>query len=310
MANPQLPKPIPETGSAGSSMMTAAPGFAIATIPTCLDGIPTSIVTFCTRGWKAFPFPSGDRPARISSRGPSRKQFWRPGPAEAAKAFKGNAAFLYEGLYLGFLWVFERPEKKADQKADAELVFSRDGIRWQRLFPGDYFLPRGAAGTWDCEGVLPVAPVVHDDRIWIYYSGWNHPYSGKSLGPVQNGWIENGQRKQGAIGLATLRLDGFVSFDAGEEGGTLTTKDLKPSGSLVVNADVRGELRVELLDAEGKVMRGYSAAECQPIRSDGLRHVVQWEGGAGFEFLSGRLVRLGFQLRDASLYAFSFRERP
>ena len=54
-----------------------------------------------------------------------------PTPADGGKDFKGNAVFLYEGLYLGMLWVFDH-----NRSAEAELTVSRDGIEWQRVSPG------------------------------------------------------------------------------------------------------------------------------------------------------------------------------
>ena len=76
-----------------------------------------------------------------------------PDADEAHLQFKGMAAFHYEGLYLGMLWVFEGEPRRSE----AELTFSRDGVSWQRLFPGTAFLELGQSGEWDCENVLPVA---------------------------------------------------------------------------------------------------------------------------------------------------------
>ncbi len=54
---------------------------------------------------------------------------------EEGKHFKGLAAFLYEDLYLGWLWIFY-----GRRSADAELVLSRDGIRWHRISPTGFLL--------------------------------------------------------------------------------------------------------------------------------------------------------------------------
>jgi hypothetical protein len=238
------------------------------------------------------------------------------GASDPNKDFKGLAAFLYADLYLGMLWVFE-----GNNSAQAELASSRDGVGWQRVSPGEMFLPQGGPESWDSNGILAVAPVVHGDRIYFYYAGWNVPYTDDkvvkmpdgTIGPpnaalrhVRDGWIENGKRKQWAIGLATLRLDGFVSLRAGREAGTLTTKLIElPKGSLVLNADVRGELRAEILDELGNPVPGYGVKDCQPIRSDGMRHIVHWKNKASQE-LQGRHVQLRFTLRDGDLYSFWF----
>ena len=225
-----------------------------------------------------------------------------PTSADRGKDFKGLAAFVYGDVYLGFLWVFER-----NQTADAELAFSRDCLRWQRISPGEFFFRRGPPGSWDSEMILPVAPVVFADKIWIYYSGWNLPYTEQAMERAQAGWVEDGRRMQRAIGLATLRLDGFVSLDAGEQLGTLTTKALEvPGGRLMVNAAVRRELRAEILDDSAKVLPGYSVVDCEPIRADGIEQTIRWKGKPNLNALRGKSIKLRFLLSDGSLYAFWF----
>jgi hypothetical protein len=223
-----------------------------------------------------------------------------PEASDGGKDFKGNAAFMYEDVYLGMLWVFDH-----NKTAEAELTFSRDGLTWQRVFPGNYFFPRGKPGLWDSLMILPNAPVIHQDKIWIYYAGWNMPYSEAAIEKAEAGWFENGQRLQRAIGLATLRLDGFVSVNAGQETGSVTTRHLKLMGdSLFVNASVRGELRVEILDESNQAIPGYSAADCDPLRGDKLRHRVNWRGKANLSRLRGKQVKLRFFLREGDLYSF------
>jgi hypothetical protein len=230
-----------------------------------------------------------------------------PSPTEPDANFKGVTAFFYEDLYLGFLYNFKLNPTTRIQVAEAELAMSRDGVKWHRVSPGESCFRLGPAGSWESDGVFPVAPVVHEDRIWVYYNAWNVPYGGEQEKRVESGWIENGVRKQYAIGLATLRLDGFVSLDAGRQPGSLTTKPLEvPGGSLEVNADVRGELRVELLDEADRPLAGYAAADCQVVRSDSLRHVIRWKRGVNLDELRGKSVKVRFTLRDGALYAFKF----
>ncbi len=151
------------------------------------------------------------------------------------------------------------------------------------------------------------APIVRDGQIWFYYGAWNHPYSRDAMERVQQGWLEEEKRMQRAIGLATLRLDGFVSLSAAGNPGTVTTKTfLLPGGSLFVNADVRGELRAELLDSEGRILAGYSAEDCVPIRIDGIRQMIRWDRAIQLDSLQSWAVRLRFHIRDTDLYAFWF----
>ncbi len=227
-----------------------------------------------------------------------------PRPGEIGADFKGLAAFAYGDLYLGWLWVF-----KERKNADAELAFSRDGVEWQRPRPGRFFFSRGNGSSWDSEWILPVAPVVHEDKIWIYYTGSNLPYSSAALEKVQAGWVKDGQRVQQAIGLATLRLDGFVSLHASRNGGDMTTRPMKVTGRrLRVNAHIQDELKVEILDGTGRPRAGFAAQNCEPIRADGLRHEVCWKGSVDLAPLRGQEVQLRFVIRDGNLYSFWFEE--
>jgi len=229
-----------------------------------------------------------------------------PDPDESQRHFKGLASFLYEGVYLGWLWVFE---KSGDEwvRADSELAFSRDGIQWSRPFPGGFILSKGEPGSWDSELSIPVAPVIYDGKLWTYYWGENIPYGRESLKKIQEGWIEEGERKQRATGLAQLRLDGFVSLTTSTKDATVTTRTLVPvEGRLTVNANTRGQLRVEILDRMGDPIPGFGAMDCDPVMTDSLAHVISWKGQTSLSQLQGRKIQIRFHLRDSDLYAFQF----
>ena len=229
-----------------------------------------------------------------------------PGPAEPDLHFKGLAAFLYEDLYLGWLWVFERGAKEFVAAA-AELAVSRDGIHWNRPFPGSFVLERGEDPAWDSQLSIPVAPVVHDQRIWCYYWGENMPYTMDAIRKVKDGWVQDGRRIQRATGLATLRLDGFVALSAKGDGSVTTRRLETPGGRLTVNARAGGELRAEVLDENGKVIPGYGFRQCSPIRGDSLHHDVTWGSGAGLVPRRKAGIQIRFHMRDTDLYAFQFR---
>ncbi|MGH8018454.1 MAG: hypothetical protein ACREIA_09220 [Opitutaceae bacterium] len=242
-----------------------------------------------------------------------------PAPAEKGVNFMGLATFQYEGLYLGLIRVRAHTDKGRWARAYVELASSRDGIHWTRFSSGSPFFQEGDAGQWDSEMVTMPAPVVRDGKLWFYYTGQNHPFGKAPLLKVQAGWVENGRRMESAIGLATLRQDGFVSLDAGNETGSMVTKPLivpdgSPGGGLRINAAVRGELRVEILDPSGRVLPGFQASDCRPIKTDALNHAVHWdqelnledENRPSLDALKGKPVRLRLWLRDGSLYSFRF----
>ena len=213
--------------------------------------------------------------------------------------FYNLAAFRYEGVYFGLLSVFhtdptEEGPYRMKGHTDVELVCSRDGIDWQRPVQGAPFIPRGVEGEFDSLQIYSgCAAVVMKDEIRIYYSGLDVPHE-----------ISD----HSSVGLVTLRRDGFFSLDADSSYGMMTTKPLTFSGQrLVINAEVNGgSLTVELLDAEGKVIPGYSQADCQVILGDYLEQEVRWSGTSDIRSLQGRSVRLRFGLKKAKLFAFQF----
>jgi hypothetical protein len=112
--------------------------------------------------------------------------------------------------------------------------------------------------------------------------------------------IPGRDRDAGAICLAVLRRDGFVSLDAGEHKGTVLTKPFKlPGGKLLVNVDARhGELQVEVFSGDESVV-----ARSEPLSGDLLREPVKWAEGEIADF-KGQTVALRFTLRNGQLYSF------
>ena len=87
-----------------------------------------------------------------------------------------------------------------------------------------------------------------------------------------------------------LRPDGYVSVEAESYApGVLTTHRFRQEsgGTVTVNADASaGELRYEVLEDTGAPIPGFTAAECDPIRTDTFDTPLTWRGGAGWPGLS------------------------
>jgi len=105
-----------------------------------------------------------------------------------------------------------------------------------------------------------------------------------------------------------FRIDGFVSAHA-DAAGTITTKTFTFTGSqLSLNVVSKGVTLVELQDADGMPMTGFTLADCIPITADAIEHVVKWKAGSDVSALVGKPVRLRFVMTDADLYSFRFRD--
>jgi hypothetical protein len=93
--------------------------------------------------------------------------------------------------------------------------------------------------------------------------------------------------------------------------GMLTTRPVRFSRShLFVNADLQGgELRVEVLDQQGRGLPAFSRDACEPVRTSGTRQPVTWRGSS-LATLAGKPVRFRFILSAGSLYAFWVSDSP
>jgi len=169
------------------------------------------------------------------------------------------------------------------------LARSRDGENWQR--DREPFLDRNhTPGTWDHAMAWADSQVLIANHLLVYYGG----YAGGHK-------VERFMERQ--IGLARLLKDRYVAWEARGIRGALRTRLLLANASgLTVNADVRGELRVRVLNERGQPVRGFDWKDCRAIKGDSVSHL-----GSRVRPLSalrGRCVRLEFRIWNGRLYAF------
>ena len=199
------------------------------------------------------------------------------------------------GLWIGLVKVLRDDLKAPDTPQGAygvgytTLAWTRDGRHWVRD-TAPYFRPDPAPGAWDhahawLDFQLPVG-----DEVYLYYGGYTNGHK-----------VNRFEERQ--IGLVRIPRDRYVSRDAGSEEGTLTTPPVILDGNkMTVNADVKGQLRVRLLGADGNPIPGFDATDCKSTRGDGVAQAVQWKGSLAA--LRDKPVRVEFLLRDARLYGF------
>ncbi len=221
----------------------------------------------------------------------------------------------YEGIHFALMAVLEWP---ADVSEGTEtdhvtrhersienyyIATSRDAISWdfRWVYAGQPLVPRGPSGAWDKDMIFPTSHIVtFKDRHWIYYGGTNERHGAAE----KDVWFE----RDGTLGLAWLRLDGFVGLRAGEEPGWVKTRPFKLEGKrLEVNVDARegGTISIEVLDEAGQAIEGFSRNEAMPYPSvDELRLRPRWGQRDDLSALAGRTIRLRFHLQNAVLYAF------
>jgi len=208
----------------------------------------------------------------------------------------GSATFPYEGQWVSLPQIHRSLPHLA--YIDIAIAHSRDGQNWRR--EKELVLPRGGIGEWDrFNQCASTRPVCIGDELWVYYSGRlyrhgeYHRYTElKDTGPHHIG-----------IGLATLRLDGWCSLQAGFDGGEVVTKPIiLPAGDLFINAKSDwGEVVVEVLETNGNII---NKVKSMPVIGDSVRLKVQWQEDNSLEHLVGKSVKLRFIIKNALLYSW------
>jgi len=200
----------------------------------------------------------------------------------------------YESVLIGLFDIWRGQNTNRPKPNDLVLGTSRDGFHWYRPNREPLIPVSERKGDWNWGNVQSAGGccLVVGDELWFYVSGRQGVEGSNGSGVC-------------ATGIAVLRRDGFASMDAADRPGTLTTRPVTFTGKhLFVNAQVRGGLRVEVLDRAGKVIAPFTRANCRPVAGDSTRCRVQWQGTQDLAALVGQPVRFRFHLRDGSLYAF------
>lgn len=199
----------------------------------------------------------------------------------------------------GFIALVEIYHKNIE-RLDTQLAYSRDGLDWRRVQGRTAVLPRGGEGAWDSHWVVPTLnpPIPWGDRVLI-------PYVGAA---TKHG---SGGRHRRGIGLASIRLDGWVSLEAGRTEGLLVTHALsaeKPM-ALEINADVYGGyLAVEVISAvpgrEHQPVPGYEAAKSRVEKLDAVRHRIAWGERTVVAPVEGGKCHLRISVYQGSLFSY------
>ena len=221
----------------------------------------------------------------------------------------GMPVFPYQGLYVGQPWIYNaryfrfgeysveklhEAQEDSPRTMDVQLAWSWDLVNWTRPSVRREFIPRGEKGMWDSGMIVTaLAPVVIGDELCYYYGGCDG--------------VHDQPRVQAAIGLATLRLDGFCSMRAGEaEGWLITRREPFHEPTVAINARTtgRGFVTAEILDRHNRVVPGYSRVDCQSFTGDSVRHVLTWKAGPFAAAQTQSDYKLRFWLKSADLYSY------
>jgi hypothetical protein len=193
-------------------------------------------------------------------------------------------AGIWWGLLAPFLW---------NDKYASEIAWSRDGWNFERLPARQHLIEFGGEGAWDHSMIVCTPRWVEvGDEWWLYYAGFDGAHNDAAA-------------RTGAIGLAKLRKEGFISQHGPKTGGVVCTRTMRwPGGALLANADAHaGSMQVRASDELRKPIPGFDYGDMPAFTGDKIAHEVKW-GGKSLDDLKGKVIRLEFLLKDADLYTF------
>lgn len=230
---------------------------------------------------------------------PSDKEPRHPEFPEVDPGIYNFDAIAYESIMLGLYSVWQGPENGVcaklgiQKKNEIFLGYSRDGFHFYRPSFKPFMAVNETDGAWNWGNMQSIngVPLVVGDSLYFYSSG-------RQRNKIM--WDS-----YTSTGLATLRRDGFVSLH-GDKGGYLVTEKICFDGKyLFVNADVKGTLAVEILDADGNPLKGFTKKDCVLMKkADKTKQLVTWKKQQDIAALAGKTVRLKFYLDNADIYAF------
>lgn len=212
-----------------------------------------------------------------------------------APAIYNQDATPYESIMLGFFSVWQGPENdvcasdNVIKRNQVMVGYSRDGYSWFREDMNPFHaVNTTTSDAWNQGNLQSVAgaPLIVGDKLYFYLSG-------RRL---------RGTQEITTTGLAMLRRDGFASMKGT---GELQTSLLKFDGSyFFVNANVTGEMKVELLDPNNKVIEGFSKDECKAFKGDNVKAKIEWTGNASLASLKNKQLKVKFYIDNGEIFAF------
>lgn len=235
-----------------------------------------------------------------------------------------------QGGHVGIVTVYHL----LSQTIDLQFAGSRDGKKWWRP-SRRACVPLRPLGDPGGGMIFPMHPLIeHEGRVYVYYAGceglhndymstlpmenmrqagfknWPHYHEPLTLGEDSYSPLRGCLWFQSSLCRASWEKARFwaaVTATGGNLTGDLLTRELVSTGAeLTVNlVTVKdGALEAEIL-SDGKVVPGFSRADCEPVQGNHYRAALQWKGGA--QCPKGK-IQIRFFLRRARFYGFDFEE--
>lgn len=178
--------------------------------------------------------------------------------------------------------------------SDAIFMTTRGGSVYDRTFMQSFIRPEIGLENWVSRSNYPVLNVVQTSstELSVYV---NESYA----------------QPTAHIKRYSLRIDGFASLKGDFKGGEVITKPFVFKGKeLEINysTSAAGFVRVEIIDAKGKPIPGYTLNDSQEIIGNEIKRIVSWNSKSDVSSLAGKPVKLKIYMKDADLYSLKFNQ--
>ena len=265
----------------------------------------------CPPLWRARHYAEGD--TLVDARDMENKVFWQKADERdipdketglTPQLYVLNS-IAYESVMLGAFDIWKGPEnwdciKAANPKiTEIHLGFSRDGFNYSRQEDRTAFLGCSRdKSKWD-NGYVHASNticLIVGDELWFYYTAFKGDETLKGETDETNGMYAGG-----AVGIAKLRRDGFVSLSGS---GFVETENLEFDGKyLFVNTNSEN-FTCEVCDENGNVISGFEKENCIAFSGDSCKQQLSWKDKKDLSELHNKIIRLKFYQTSGDFYAF------
>ena len=230
-----------------------------------------------------------------------------------AEPYSMPVAHLAEGCYGGVVSVanFNKKTSGVLHSVHAQLTWSRNGKDWHYMDKGNPFIPNASAFSLepgnDYGMIYCAAPVSVDGKTEIFYSAIpelhyaNYNEIPAAIKEIVDKKIPKAQEakmftRSSTLNIARMKKDRYAGYLAAN--GSVTTSLFAVSGDQVtLTADIKGSLKIEVLDEKGNVIDGYKAT----ILEDVTDEPISWNG-KNLSALTGQKIAFRFSLNNACIY--------
>lgn len=207
-------------------------------------------------------------------------------------------AFYYDGIYLGLASIYHNGDTTADNfdNVDLELKYTANLNAWDSVAQNQYIITRGEGkypdGEFDCGCIYAAAPVIINNKIWIYYMGGNGQHTNFRETALARGYLEKD------------KFAGYVQKNKEAPATVLTANFYVYGNELYILADIYdgGSLKVALGKKNGAVHAGFEAESCRLEKQEDGYYKITFKDKNIIE-LRTKPVSLHISFNNAKVYA-------